>query len=90
MLFEQGNIFIEFDVLTYLITISSRFYPLNNIYKEVSTSMVIIVRVPSIKIQVFFAQYRPERYRHRIYINHPFILDLPWLTISPHSSSFLC
>ena len=35
--------------------------------------MVIIVKVPSIKTG-FFAQHRPERDRHSILNNHPFIL----------------
>ena len=37
-------------------------------------STVIIVRVPSIKIPVLFAQRRPGRDRHRIKNNHPYIL----------------
>ena len=36
---------------------------------------VIILRVPSIKIPDFFAQHRPERDRHRLQNNQPFILD---------------
>ena len=36
--------------------------------------MVIIVRVPSIKLPVFLAQPRPKGDRHRIQSNHPFIL----------------
>ena len=41
-----------------------------------SYSTVISVRVPSIKIPVFFAHRRPERDRHRIYNNYPYILGL--------------
>ena len=42
---------------------------------------IIIVRVPSIKIMVSFAQHRPKRDRHRIKNYHPFILDLNLLAV---------
>ena len=42
----------------------------------VSRPVAIIVKVPSIKLPVFLAQHRPERDRHCIKNNHPFILDL--------------
>ena len=43
-------------------------------YSHFINGLVIIVRVPSIKIPVFFAQLRPEIEWHRIYNNHPFFL----------------
>ena len=52
VLFEQGNIFIEFDGLTSHFHLDFIHY-LISITKCLSTSMVIIVRVPDIKILVF-------------------------------------
>ena len=46
-----------------------------NLPKEIQVT-VIIVRVPSIKMPVFFSQHRPERDRHLIKNNHPFILEV--------------
>ena len=42
------------------------------------TSTVIIVRVPSIEIPVFFAWHRPERDRHRINVDKSSFY--PWCT----------
>ena len=44
--------------------------------RDIYHPTVIILRVPNIKIPDFFAQHRPERERHHIQNEHPFILDI--------------
>ena len=63
-------------------SINSPGMPLLGIKNGFDPTAVIILRVPSIKIPVFFAHHTPEKDRHRILrLNHPFILDLTALKI---------
>ena len=72
MMQHTQSLFLICNQALYLIKFNFKIVFLFNTH---SSSTFFIVRVP-IKIPFFFAQHRPERDRHRIQNNHPFILVL--------------